>query len=248
LESHLVRIDVSTAADSPVGPCIVTYTAIYSGSVPDSFTWEWRCTADSWTGDWELIQEGSYGVIDFGMGAVGSFDVRCTAHYGANGMGQADPDSTVTTTVNFHGPDSDTITSGLNVDSSSMDQTGIMEVTLIFEVDWQSYRLGCCVDGYAQEWSRVPEDNINTGWINPPDLWFDCGEIIDIIKITVQTQQQQDYWNNLNEGDVIDHDVYKKNRMVIKNCHGDDEYFEFPERRYREIKTGPGTFKLVVVP
>jgi len=84
---------------------------------------------------------------------------------------------------------------------------------------------------------------MSENWSGPGnEFYFDCGFIIDWKFVGIQLPG----FVNAAVGDVFD-DFYQQNRMVIKDCFGDLQYFHFTERHFQKIKTGADTWKLVEV-
>ncbi len=249
----LVRIDISTGSDVfCVGPCDVVYTAVNAGQDPVSYKWEWRCKTASKTSDWVLQQEGTSPTLHVEEGRVGEQEVRCTAHYAAGMDGSPAHDSKKSKFILVEGPSIEKIISGLNTDSSELDLNGSAQMTLWLEFQIlcdEEHAIGCCTQGYAQERVKdlqVPGANWSAWTGAEPKFFLLCGVIYDNVVVKFQNQEQLDTWNNLPVGDALS-EVLKQNRLVIANCHDQSQLFEFPTRHYKQIKTGPGTFKIVVV-
>jgi hypothetical protein len=80
-------------------------------------------------------------------------------------------------------------------------------------------------------WSAGDE---NFSW-SPPDILDH--KIIDVTNPG---------WLQSNPGDIID-DFFQTNKMVLKDCAGNDVEFVFAERHFQKQNIGPGAWKLILL-
>lgn len=126
------------------------------------------------------------------------------------------------------------------------------EVEVRFIVVRGASQIGGYIDGYAQERVRH-EDHVtgfthySAGWPDfvgptPERFYWDelSAEIVDIKSYDMSKAAVQ----NKPVGFVLA-DVHQTNRLVIKDCAGEDQYFQFPAKHFQMIKSGPDTWKLV---
>jgi len=239
-EAGITSIDVSPT------PIVVGKSTTYTANcTPQPFKWEWdyRCT-EGGTGSWTPSPPDttSTRTKSYYESSVGSYDLRCTAYYQGGGYPPPLPTtSTLIKSVTVNGPDADTITAGLNTNSSGYP---VMTVTVKFQVRSGTTAIGPYTDGYPQKRIRRPQEEYDSGWIGPTEGVFyffgSTGEIIDVMTAGGSG------WGDILVDDVFD-DFYQQNRMVINDCFATEVYYYFTERHFQKVKTGPYTWKLVEV-
>lgn len=101
--------------------------------------------------------------------------------------------------------------------------------------------MGPNVDGAPEERIRRPQVPYDSGWLPASDIFYLDGNVI-----VDEKAREVEGWNTLPVGFVFD-DFYHQNRMKIKNVHGEYEYFEFPDRHFRCVKSGSQTWQLQFV-
>lgn len=234
---------ISITLDTDPNPiCVgvaVTYTANDDGTPPSTYKWEYRCT-DGGTADAWVLATANQKSVTFVEGYVGSQEVKCTGHYNAMGQFPAH-DSICSRSVSINGPDHDEIDPLFSFDSFGWPE---MIVNVFFNVYCGSHRMGGGVNGYPQEWISRPQYGLDGPWSEPApgEYFLQNGTIVDVKK----TNGLHPLWATWQPGDIID-DFYQTNRMVIKNCHLNDVYFQFATRHFRRQKTGADTWRLILV-
>jgi hypothetical protein len=227
-------------------PIVVGQATVYTANCtpqPFKYEWDYRCTQGQ-TGAWvpSPPETTSTNTKTDYESQVGSFDVRCKAYY--QGSGNPPPPPTTSTSiksVTVNGPDSDTITAGLNTESTGYPA---MTLTVKFQVRSGATAIGIHTDGYPQERIRRPQSDFDSGWVDPSSNYYfngSTGEIID-----VKVVQLGWLWSNIAIGEVFD-DFYQQNRMVIRDCFYNQVYYSFSERHFQKVKSAPYKWKLVQV-
>ncbi len=190
---------------------LIFYTANDDGVPPATYKWEFRCTEGGMNGNWTLSAWTSKEARWY-EARVGSQDIRCTGKY-------PNHDSVIVRQVTVHGPDTETIIAGLNVNSTGWNT---MQITMKFQIQCGATIMGAPVDGVPQERIRRPQFMFDSGWTNPSSTYYLAGGVIfDVKSVTILGGPD---WNNLQVGAVFD-DFYQQNRMKINNCHSVYVYY-----------------------
>lgn len=148
-------------------PIVVGKSTVYTANcTPQPVKWEWdfRCTQGG-TEDWRPSPPDttSTPTKTYNESKVGSYDLRCKATY--QGSGNPPPPPTTSTLIKsatVNGPDADTITAGLNTNSTGYP---VMTLTVKFQVRSGTTPIGPFTDGYPEERIRCPQDDFDSGWV-----------------------------------------------------------------------------------
>ena len=245
-----------TVAPSPiVVGNIAHYTANWTsesgGRDPDEFLWDYRCTEGGTIGEWMPVPADTTGEANYKWyleRRVGSYTVRCKAHYPGSSGNPPVPEliSTRTLDVDVLGPDDDVIARGLGTDSTGFP---IMNVTVWFSLANGTTAVGGYVEGYPQERIRLAGETEWSDWIGPVEDKFyldgstSTAQIVDLKWLSSAGFPN---WDSLPVGSVLV-DYWQENRMMITNCHGSPESFQFGASHYQHVKSGATTWKLTVV-
>jgi hypothetical protein len=229
----------------PVG-YIVVYTAVFNDAGSAS-QWAYRCTLNAPPGNWVYTTGGN--PVMFQEGMVGTQDVQVT-ETGMISMGQP-LFSTFTISVEVDGPDTESVSAGLNVSNTIGNCTTSMgQIQMEFSVSLGDYPIGPMVGGYPQERIQRPwlpptpaPSRFDSGWSNTDsNYYYQSGKIIDVKTV----QMSQNLWDTFRVGDVLD-EYIQTNRMIISACDGTQKIFTFASHHFQKVKSSVDTFKMVEV-
>ncbi len=205
--------------------------------------WRWRCVGES-PGDWSLFWMQSDPLYFLGYNEiVGTFDDNFWAEE------QPDPEGPLvwnekTVQVTVLGPDMDEVANGTDVPSD-----GDL-LTIYFNVLRGDDQIGGYIAGHAEEQLRFKKPweavwSAATPW-QPSTERFFWDEGLAMIQDRKAYETNDANFQALTNG-VAFHDVLQRNRLIIKNCFGEDEEFIFPPHHFRAIKTGANNYKIVEI-
>ena len=224
-----------------------TYTAHTTSELSAGFRWDYRCTDGGTNGPWMPDPPDASGSpeITYHEARIGAYDVRSVWSYYEGPPYEPPKSDTFVQPVTVWGPNADVIASGLDVESTGFPR---MDVRLRFLLKRGGTTIGPYVEGYPQENLSFNGGTTWTGWQGPlPGAYFWESASCEIVDVKYHEINDPDWWNGIDVGTVLN-DYLQRNRMVIKDCHGNDTAYEFPQRRFKHIKTGPQSFKVTLVP
>jgi hypothetical protein len=245
-------------------PVILGYATIFTivtdpADNPDSLTFQYQCAQPSpWGGPWGIIpvppDNTDNGSIVYMEGLVGAMNV-----YGAETqqfiMGACNPPQTVTSTqmisFNVAGPDTETITKGLNRQSSM----GADSVSMSNEVDFSIFvgavPLGPFWAGRVQERitrpylaPQPPPSLFDSGWADALAGSFYWDQNLKAIVDMKMTATDYVGFSGAALGATFD-DFIQQNRIIILDCAGNEKIFAFPQHHFRKFKSSAATWQLV---
>lgn len=89
---------------------------------------------------------------------------------------------------------------------------------------------------------RIRRGVNDSGWVGgSPEFYWDTTVTVD--HKVVNADANMAWWDSFNTGDIFD-DFFQQNRMIIKDCFGNEQTFYFQERRFQKMKVDAAHWQL----
>lgn len=216
----------------------ISYRALENENAPwpTNFSWNYRCTVANAQGTWMNVPFAT-AAWTIQERNVGSYEIKATSDMSDGSV------KSITTNVTVAGPTTDKVNES-QLGAVLYFMMGPMPLNLEFAVMHGDRKIGPYPDGYPQYRIRRPQFDLDTDWTSDPGYSLNGDTIV--ARVAIEAADFNNGFADLADGSVVD-DYYLQNRMVIRNCAGTNEYFNFPERHFRKVKVGGNAWKLVEV-
>jgi len=198
-----------------------------------SYTWFWQPVG---AGTWNAMPVNSLQIWTR-ENRTGIYNVKCVATYVEPTMPPRKTTSEKTVTISVAAPNVDAI-DPVQGQALGADCPADQPVLFAFQPSINGINIGPYVDGDAQE--RIQRTGFDSGWSGPAPGQFELHlQWIYDYKSTAQSELDK-----YSVGQVVD-SFTQTNRMRIADSSGIRTPREFAPHRFKRIKTGQSTWKLV---